>query len=358
MLALLGKRDYPTDGIEDYCANLSAAFEKLGHEMCLKRVPWAEEGWAGGLASVWRMGRRYKDQWALVQYTSLSWSRRGFPLGFLATVMLLKLRGVRLAIVFHDPQQFAGARLIDRIRRACQTFVMRSAFRLAEACILPVPLEKAAWLPAPHAKAAFVPIGANVPALGACATASRSGDGAKTIAVFTLTDGGDITREISDLALAARKAAERVARVRLITVGRGSIEAKSRLQHALADAPVELHALGIIPAQEVARVLADADVSLFVRAPLSTQRGSAIASIVNAVPLVAYAEGSLPAVFAEAGVVGVRYADGDELAAATVKVLTDNSWRLELHQRSRSAYRKYFAWDAVAAQCIDLLEHA
>src|SRR5262249_53764657 len=155
-----------------------------------------------------------------------------------------------------------------------------------------------------------------------------------------------------------RKAAESVPRVRLITVGRGSIEAKSRLQNALAGAPVELHALGIIPAQEVAQVLADADVSLFVRAPLSTQRGSAIASIVNAVPLVAYAEGSLPAVFAEAGVVGVRYADGEQLAAATVKVLTDNSWRLELHQRSRQAYGKYFAWDAVAAQCIHLLDHA
>lgn len=147
MLALLGKPDSPTDGVEDYCTNLSNALQKLGYELRLKRVPWAEAGWIRALLWLWKENRDQAGQWTLVQYTALAWSRRGFSLGFLAVLWVLRLQATRLAIVFHDTEQYAGTRLIDRARRVSQLFVMRTAFRLAHASILPVPLEKASWLP-------------------------------------------------------------------------------------------------------------------------------------------------------------------------------------------------------------------
>jgi glycosyltransferase involved in cell wall biosynthesis len=102
-------------------------------------------------------------------------------------------------------------------------------------------------------------------------------------------------------------------------------------------------------------VLAECDVSLFVRGRISTQRGSAIASIACSLPLVAYADGRLPPSLAEAGVMAVSWGDREALAEAVVKVLTDERLWLELHQRSQRAYEKYFSWEAIAGRFVELL---
>src|SRR2546425_289219 len=85
---------------------------------------------------------RWRDQWTLLQYTALSWSRHGFPLGVLALLCALKLRHARLAVIFHDPGAYSGTRFIDRARRACQRWVMRTAYRWAERSIVNVPVER------------------------------------------------------------------------------------------------------------------------------------------------------------------------------------------------------------------------
>jgi len=235
---------------------------------------------------------------------------------------------------------------------------MRWAYRVADTSILCFPLEGVSWLPPNPAKASFIPVGANIPAVTARAKAARNGHEPKTIAVFGVTDGGNISQEVSDIVLTARKAAEHVPRVRLVTLGRGSAESEARFREALNGSPVEYQALGLLPAQEVSRVLAASDVALFVRGPISTQRGSAIASIACALPLVAYARPCLPGPLAEAGVVPVPYGDREGLAQAALRVLTDSQLWLELHQRSERAHQKYFSWEAVAARFTELLNHA
>src|SRR5713101_6274406 len=70
--------------------------------------------------------------------------------------------GIRCAVVFHDTSGFAGERQMDRVRRACQHWVMSRAYRLANRCIFTIPLEGISWLPADPAKAAFIPIGPNI----------------------------------------------------------------------------------------------------------------------------------------------------------------------------------------------------
>jgi glycosyltransferase involved in cell wall biosynthesis len=356
--SLLGKRDSPTDAVEDYCRLLGAALKERGCDFTLARVSWDEVGWAGALGELWRNSPDWKGSWVLAQYTALMWSRRGFPLLFLLVPGVLKLRKTRIAVVFHDPQPYGGKRFVDRARRVCQWVVMRWAYGLSDATVLTVPLEEAGWLPKRRTKATFIPIGANVPVSATDRRLSRNGHEAKIITVFGITDAGNIHKEIADIALAAKRASEQVGRVRLVTLGRGSAESAERLRQALGGSRVEFDALGILAAAEVSQVLADADVSLFVRGPISTQRGSAIASIANAVPLVSYANPTLPVPLAEAGVLGVPYPQGEELAQATTRVLTDRQLWCELHERSRLAHAKYFSWEAVASRFLEVLRDA
>ncbi len=265
---------------------------------------------------------------------------------------------VRTSVVFHDPHAYGGSRLIDRVRRICQHLVMRWSYRLGTLTILTVPLEQVTWLPSRHRKAKFIQICATRPALGVAGRSLRNGNEPKTITVLAVTDSGDISKEVADISLAARRASEHLACVRLITVGRGSLRSESKFREALTGSLVKFSALGILPAEEVSRVIADSDVSLFVRGVITTQRSSAIASIANGVPLVSYAAPSLPAAIAEAGVVRVPYLDGEKLAEATVRVLTDPQLWRDLHERSVLAQKKHFSCQAVASRFLDVLSHA
>lgn len=357
MTFLLGKPDRPTDAVEDYCRWLAKALSARDVECELTRFRWDETGWFRALHELWRNSARGAQVWVVTQYTALGWSRHGFSFGFLLVLGALRIRRARAVVIFHDVNPFDGRRPVDRLRRACQSLVMRTAYRLSDATILTVPLKQLRWLPRDASKARFIPVGANLPANAATAP-DRNGHEAKTIAVFGITDGGDISREVRDISVAARRAAEMLPHVCLVTMGRGSAESASSFRQALQGSAVDYRSLGILAPEEVSKVLAAADLALFVRGPISTQRGSAIASIANAVPLVAYADTNLPSPLAEAGVVGVPYADSEKLAAATVRVLTDPPFWQELHERSKLAHAKYFSWDAVASQFLEALGHA
>jgi hypothetical protein len=355
VIALLGKKDVPTDGVEDYWRFLSPAMGDRGYRVEIVRVPWEDIGWVRACVRLWQESREWKGKAVLVQYTALMWSRRGLPLAFLGILLILKARGVHLITVFHDVAPYPGERLIDRIRRVCQLWVLRKAYGWTRASVVTVPMEEVAWLPQPPMRADFIPIGANIPAIPAFHTLSCNGDSAKTIGVFTVTDAGDISQEVLAITQAAKVAANHLPHVRLVTLGRGSRESEPKFRKALAGSAVDYQALGVLPADEVARVLANCDVSLFARGRITTQRGSAIASICCFLPLVGYAEACLPDPLAKAGIVGVSWGDHEALAEAVVKVLTDDGLWRELHERSRRAYSKYFSWDAVAGKMAELL---
>src|SRR5271168_1925265 len=51
-VALLGRRDTPTDAVEEYCRFLGAALTVHGYEMEIARVAWAERGWPAALAEL------------------------------------------------------------------------------------------------------------------------------------------------------------------------------------------------------------------------------------------------------------------------------------------------------------------
>ena len=140
-IALLGKRDVPTDGVRDYCNWLSRSLARDGCDLQLVPVPWAKIGWFQALLWLWRESVNWKDKWIILQYTVYGWSQRGLPIGFLAVIWLLKQRRVRLAVVFHDPQGHAGDKLRYRWRRAFQQWVMQKAYAWVDRSICTVPLD-------------------------------------------------------------------------------------------------------------------------------------------------------------------------------------------------------------------------
>jgi hypothetical protein len=99
----------------------------------------------------------------LLQYTALSWSRRGFALPAVGILKLLKKTGARCAVVFHDPDGYAGNRAVDHFRKAIQRYAMKRLVRLSDLAIFTLPRDKISWLPAGTQNFIFIPVGANLP---------------------------------------------------------------------------------------------------------------------------------------------------------------------------------------------------
>jgi hypothetical protein len=358
LIALLGRRDYPTDGVEDYCTYLGKALKEQGVALQLVRVPWAERGWFYALRWLWQEARAWKGRWVLVQYTALAWSRRGFPIGLLPVLKILRGRKCRLGIVYHDARGYPGHRLIDRLRRKVQHQVMRLACQWADRGISPVPLESLDWLPvSERQKVSVIPVGPNIPE---GTREARWGREEKVVAVFGITGGHNIPKEVADIAFATHKAAKRLRgegkKLRLVVLGRGSEEAEAALCQSINGNEVFLSVLGLLPAEEITRTLSQADALLFVRGHVSGRRTTAIAGIACGLPVVGYLGKETGFPITEAGVLLIPQGNREALAEALTRVLTDENLWWELHQRSKEAQRRYFSWDAIAKRFLEVLD--
>jgi glycosyltransferase involved in cell wall biosynthesis len=353
-VALLGRRDEPTDALEEYCKYLGCALAEHGFEMQMMRVRWQELGWSKALADLRREARAWRDSWVLLQYTALAWSKRGFPSRFLRVVETLEASGARVGVVFHDVQPFGGRRLVDRVRTWSQLRTMRAAQQRSLA-IFTVPLAAVSWRPNEKYHPAFVPVGANFPEPPFAEGQQTSSDQRLAIAVYGVTGGAEGQSEIRNIAHAVRDAAREIGPLKLTVLGRNSEVAERNLREALGDIPVELQVLGVLPSEDVARALCRTDVLLFVRGEISTRRGSAIAGIACGLPVVALAGAETAPPITEAGLaLYMRETPGD-LSRVLVKVLRDREYRASLAARSRVAQQEHFSWSAIAARYAALL---
>jgi glycosyltransferase involved in cell wall biosynthesis len=358
IIALLGRRDAPTDAVEEYCRYLGEALQEHGYALKIERVAWEESGWSSALRKLRRYAKDWNGAWVLPQYTALAWSARGFPLRFLRVLKTLNAAGVRVGVVYHDVEPYEGTRVIDRLRRRAQLSTMRESLRVAETAIFTVPMEKLSWIEGRHGNAHFIPVGANLPTSRQAASPKQhnSTDDQLTIAVFGVTGGNVGNKEIENIAEAVRFAAARVKNLRLIVLGRHAQDAEAGLRKALKDVAVELHVLGVLPAEDVSRTLSTSDVLLFVRAPISSRRGSAIAGIACGLPVVGFEGPETAPPITEAGLALYSPQRKGDLGDALVRVLEDEPYRTTLAQRSRLAQAKYFSWRAIAARYAELLK--
>jgi glycosyltransferase involved in cell wall biosynthesis len=355
IIALLGRRDEPTDAVEEYCRYLGDALGNRGFPMELARVSWSERGWPVALRELRERAREWRGRWVLVQYTALAWSARGFPLRFLRVLKVLRNCGARVGVVYHDVEPYSGARAIDKIRRHAQSRVMRQTLQAAELGIFTAPLNVISWLAHAPSNAAFIPVGANLPVPAPAPLKSdRREQAPLTVAVFGITEGATGRNECKRIADALRFAATNGTRLRLHALGRGASECEPQLRDALRDVSVEVQVEGILPAEQVVEALSSSDVALFVRAPISSRRGSAIAGIACGLPVLAYAGPETAPPITEAGVVLVS-PEKTELGEALLRIVSDAALRKSLAVRSRRAYQEHFGWDAIAGRFMEVL---
>lgn len=350
VIALLGRKDEPTDAVEEYCRYLGGALDAHDIQMQIRRVSWEIHGWRQALqlqAAGWR------DTWVLAQYTALAWSARGFPLRFPRVLHMLKSAGARVAVVFHDVEPFTSSRVIDRLRHRAQLSAMRRSLDLADLAIFTVPPEKVSWMKAIPEKVKFLPVGPNLPFPET--PPRRTSAEIPTIGVFGITGGQQGGEETQVIIAAVQHASQKIGHLRLWVFGRHSELRGEALRQGLQSLPVQLSVEGVVEPEQVVSRLSACDVLLFVRNGISTRRSSAIAGIAAGLPVIAYQNSETAAPVSDAGVVLVNPGRPSELHDALVRVLTDANLRAELATRSRAAYQTHFAWPAIAKRFIELL---
>jgi glycosyltransferase involved in cell wall biosynthesis len=358
-VALLGQRDTPTDGVEDYCTFLGKALAGENVQLRNERVLWTEKGWLAALRWLWVESANWREGWVLLQYTAMAWSQRGFPFGAMAVMSILRQRGVRCAVVFHEPFRQNGERWIDLLRGRCQEWIIRRLYAGAIKAVFLDPLEKIPWLLHRAAKATFIPIGANIPEGPSKDLFPHERSGiAKTVAVFCLSDAPNRHRELGDIAHAVRFAAQQGANARVVFLGRGTAEANKEIEELFDSTAGQVVNLGLRSADEVRQILSESDAMLCVRGPLYMRRGSAIAGLACGLPIVGYAGEAEGTPLEDAGVELVPYPDRDALGKALAKVLANEDVLSELRRKSLSAQRQLFSWNVIASKMLSVLDCA
>ena len=354
-IAVLGWRDSPTDAVEEYCEYLGSELPAHGFSFELMRIRWPEIGWPAAIRELDEFSKKARGAWFLVQYTALTWSRRGFPLNALKVIRRLKANGGNCAIVFHDSEPYPGSRLVDRIRRIIQIYTMRKLMKLADLAIFNVPPIQNSLIPPATRNAFFIPVGANLPSPERAWSNEKVSGQSPTIGVFSLSDGSAGAEEVKLIADALRYSVAQTSPLRLTILGRNSDTSGRQLRELLAGQPVQVDILGLLKPEEVVQVLGSCDVLLFVRGPISTRRGSAIAGIACGLPVVGRAGWETGPPLTQAGIALIPEEDQGLFGPTLVRVLRDRAYRAELAERSRQAQERYFSWKAIAAQYAEAL---
>src|SRR5580698_3241357 len=230
-IALLGRRDSPVDGVEDYCSFLGEALSRRGVELKQVRVNWSDLGWLGALRELRRESASWGGNWVLLQFTALGWSQRGFPFGVLFVLRILRRKGARVAVMFHEPaRQVAKPTFINRIRGACQDWIIKRLYDGAERAIFADPLATISWLPADRTKATFIPIGGNIPEPPAANESGHAASGAPmTVAVFCVGNPPHRGNELEDISHSVRSAISTGSKIRVVFLGRGTQDAHDEI---------------------------------------------------------------------------------------------------------------------------------
>lgn len=358
-IALLGQQQALADGVFDYTEKLEQSLTQKGVECDRLPMQWREWGWLKALQWLWVESGQWRDRWVIPQFTASAWSTLALPVMFVVVVALLKIRGVKTAIMFHEVQGYPGELLKYKIRRWVQLWTIRTAMKLADRSIFNVNLDQLTWLPIASSQATFIPVGSNMPEPDVMAVKSKgepSKGKSKTVVVFGMTSV-DITRdEVEAIASAISETAKHIDSLRLVTLGRGSKEAEPELREALKDTNVEISVLGLLEPEEITQALMEADVMLFVRGEICSRKTTAIAGLSCGLPIVAYQGTETAPPIPEAGVLLVPQGDYQGLGSVLTQVLQDDKLWLDLHKRSFKVYQNYFSWDVIAQSFMETLK--
>ena len=63
IIALLGRPDAPSDGVQDYCEHLGRALAGHVAQFAIARVDWFGQGWFGALVKLWQSANQWRGKW-------------------------------------------------------------------------------------------------------------------------------------------------------------------------------------------------------------------------------------------------------------------------------------------------------
>lgn len=331
---------------------MGQALESRGRRLELIHTPWAKLGWPRAFWWVWNRKPKWAGARVLLQYTAFSWSRSGLPLPFALMALLLRLRGAKLAVVYHDSLPHGGPSIVGRLRTTAQVFVMRMAYRLSDLAVLTVPLDAAFWLP-DRRRAVTIPVGSNVAPLDSVPRLARGPSEEPVVAVFGVTGGAYAAIEVAQIAQAVSLARESIPRIRMIFFGSGTTEAEPEIRRLLGGVPTQVR--GVLEPEAAQKILETARALLFVRGAVASCRGTAVAAIAAGTPVVGFAGPATGSPITEAGVWLVPGGRVDLLGLALAEVIANATLWNELHQRNLRALKHHFSWAAIAGRLLDVL---
>jgi len=350
-IALIGRRKSSTCGITDYCKLLSEELTKQGYSLQSIHVPWEEWGWLSTYLWLLKNGVCWQGKWVLIQYTALSWSNKGLPVGLIVFLLILKLHFARVGVVFHDVQPHPLVRYSAQylLRWLGQWVLMRTLYHLTKHSILNVPVEQMKWLPSNPIKATFIPVGSLIPS-PELTDKLKGGKQQKTksVAVFGVTDVSPKSAEIADIVYIVKKAAQCLQGIRLVLLGRGSREVEATLQEAFKDVNIEVAVHGVLTGEQISLILSECNVLLMVRQHISTRRSSVSAAIACGLPVVGYRGNETGHPVTKAGVMFAPEGDREALATALLQLLNDEQLWQHLRRRNFYVRKAYLSWDSIA----------
>jgi glycosyltransferase involved in cell wall biosynthesis len=228
--------------------------------------------------------------------------------------------------------------------------VIRRLYNGAAKAIFTSPLEGIGWLRGMQDEhAAFIPIGANIPErIRRRAGPARAGK-LKTVIVFGVSDSPEAAApEVNVISAVTLDACKALGKLRLVVAGRGALEAGELFTKAFRGRDIDLVVHGVLPAERIADEFESADALLFVRGPITTRRGSAMAGIACGVPLVGCRGPEVSSMLEAAGVEWSPLLDRESLARGLIRVLSDSQRWLELHERNLEMQKNHFSWNRIA----------
>ena len=340
---LLGRRDMPSDGVEDYSVKLAQALGQLGHPVELCRAKWDCVGTRAAMRTLRAELSSTRGDWILLQFTHLMWSRRGFPYRALQAARIARGSGSRLAIVIHDPLAFAGSRWRDKVRRRIQHAIMRRLAGVADHVFVTVPPEQLPWLRhASLSSTSFVPVGSSI--MPSPTMPEYESEKPFTVAVFGVSSQG----EIEDISEVKNAVSEALGDLRIVVLGRGASEAAPLLSEMTKGSRGSVVVKGIAAADSVSLSLKEADAFLFVRGGLSCRRSTAVAALAHNLPVVGYQGEETSWPITEAGVLLGPLRDTTFISRALIRLAEDVPLRRTLRRLSNQTYERYFSWVRIA----------
>ena len=358
-IAILGNESADErDAIRDHSVLLARALAAHDGVVADLHQRTASGRWIGHRSGAPR--RRLDDglgdyDWIVLQYQPFMYGRWGVAPWLVAALARLRLRRgrPRIAVMVHEtfvPPESARWALMGAYQR-CQLAALRMPADLISVSIGPWARQLAQWRP--RRPTVHLPVGSNLPDMTGerMRERDRLGIGSEVL-VLAAFGTGHPSQLTGHVAAGVNAAVGLAPRVVFLHLGDGAPPITG------LDPRLEVRRPGALPAEDVARHLACADLFL---APFSdgasTRRGSLMAALQHGLPVVGTSGRSTDAVL-DASTSAMRLVDVNrlgELRAAVRELSADARLRRSMGRSARELYLQTFHWPVIAERLLQEL---